>query len=182
MQSFLPHLLAALGDGRVVLFTALRVAAVYAVVLLLLRLTGKRVLGQLTPFDLVTLLLLSSAVQNAMIGPDVSLTGGLLAAVILLLCNRLLSRFRRLRESLEGKPTLLIHQGQVREQSLQQEGVSRSELEAALREHGVLGPEGVASAVLEMDGSISVVAMEHETLHRLHSVKSRHTHVRGLTR
>jgi len=180
MPSLLPYVQAAVGDSATVFVTGLRVAVVYALVLLLLRLTGKRVLGQLTPFDLVTLLLLSSAVQNAMIGPDASVTGGVLGAAVLLVLNRLLARVPRLRDRIEGKPTLLIHQGSVLEESLHQEDVSLGELEAALREHGVLSAEAVASAVLEVDGSISVVPIEQGALHRLRSVRSRHVRSRGL--
>ena len=79
VDNLIPHLQEALGNGWTVTFTALRVAAVFVVLLLFIRLSGKRVLGQFTPFDLVTLLLISNAVQNAMIGPDTSLTGGLIA-------------------------------------------------------------------------------------------------------
>jgi uncharacterized membrane protein YcaP (DUF421 family) len=172
MQPILPHLQLALGDLLTVLFTALRCVAVYGVVLLLLRFTGRRVLGQLTPFDLVTLLLLSSAVQNAMIGPDNSMVGGLVGALGLLLVNRWVSRNRQIRRSLEGHPTLLIRQGQVHTKNLEREGVSLSELKAALREHGVPGPEDVATAVLEMDGTISVVPRGHDAVHRLRSVRT----------
>jgi uncharacterized membrane protein YcaP (DUF421 family) len=172
MQPILPHLQLALGDSLTVLFTALRCVAVYGVVLLLLRFTGKRVLGQFTPFDLVTLLLLSSAVQNAMIGPDNSVVGGLVGALGLLVANRWASRNRQIRRTLEGHPTLLIRQGQVHMKNLEHEGISLSELKAALREHGVVGPEDVSSAVLEMDGTISVVPRGHDTVHRLRSVRT----------
>jgi len=166
------HLQAALGDGLTLLFTALRVLAVYGVVLLFLRLSGKRVLGQFTPFDLLTLLLLSNAVQNAMIGPDNSLTGGLLAAGLLLLANRWVTTNTRLREILEGEPALLIRDGQVMTETLRHEGVSERELEAALREHGLSKPEEVATAVLEIDGTISVVPVEGRSVKRLRRVKS----------
>ena len=172
MQPILSHLQVALGDSLTILFTALRCVAVYVVVLLLLRLTGKRVLGQLTPFDLVTLLLLSSAVQNAMIGPDNSVVGGLVAALGLLLVNRWASRSRPVRRSLEGHPTLLVRQGQVHQKNLEREGVSLAELKAALRQHGVAGPEDVATAVLEVDGTISVVPRAHDEVHRLHFVRA----------
>jgi uncharacterized membrane protein YcaP (DUF421 family) len=161
----------ALGDGVTLLFTALRVALVYVGMLLLLRLAGKRTLGQMTPFDLLTLLLLSNAVQNAMIGPDNSLTGGLLAAAILLLLGRAVAS-SSLRQSLEGSPTILIRDGQILPEALRREGIQLEELEAALREHGVSTPEQVASAVLEIDGTISVVPMEGHGVRKVRHVKS----------
>lgn len=161
----------ALGDGVTLLFTVLRVALVYAVLLLLLRLAGKRTLGQMTPFDFLTLLLLSNAVQNAMIGPDNSLTGGLLAAAVLLLLNRAVAR-SPLRQSLEGSPTILIQDGRLLPEALRREGINPLELEAALREHGVSTPEQVASAVLEIDGTISVVPIEGHTVRKVRHVKS----------
>ncbi len=161
----------ALGDGVTLLFTAVRVALVYAGLLLLLRLAGKRTLGQMTPFDLLTLLLLSNAVQNAMIGPDNSLTGGLLAAAILLLFNRAVAS-SPLRQTLEGSPTLLIQNGQILHEALRREGIELEELDAALREHGVSMPEQGASAVLEIDGTISVVPFQGHTVRKMRHVKS----------
>jgi len=166
------HLQTALGDGLTILFTGLRVLVVYAALLFFLLLTGKRVLGQFTPFDLLTLLLLSNAVQNAMIGPDNSLTGGLLAAALLLLSNRWVATNTRLRERIEGEPTLLIRDGQVLTEALKREGVSQHELEAALREHGLDNPQGVAAAVLEADGTISVVPLHGYTVRKVRHVKS----------
>jgi uncharacterized membrane protein YcaP (DUF421 family) len=139
----------------------LRTAAVYLVILVGLRLAGKREIGQLTVFDLVVLLLISNAVQNAMVGPDTSLVGGLLAAVVLLLVNALVARLRfkspRLRHWLEGTPTLLVLHGEVISWNLRREGVDEDILSAALREHGIVDISVVEMAVLETDGSISVV-------------------------
>ena len=87
-----PHPRALVGDGLTLLFTRARVAIVYLVVLGLLYASGRRTLGQMTPFDLVTLLLISNVVQNAMIGPDASLVGGLIGAAILLGLNHLIAR------------------------------------------------------------------------------------------
>ena len=139
----------------------LRTAAVYLVILVGLRLAGKREIGQLTVFDLVVLLLIANAVQNAMVGPDTSLVGGILAAVVLLLINVLVARLRfkwpRLRRWLEGTPTLLVLHGDVISGNLRREGVDEDILSAALREHGIADISGVEMAVLETDGSISVV-------------------------
>jgi uncharacterized membrane protein YcaP (DUF421 family) len=143
---------------------AARTALVYLALLAGLRLTGKREVGQMTVFDLVVLLVLSNAVQNAMLGPDTSLTGGLLAAACLLALNRLVAALRlrspRLRELVEGSPTVLVSDGQYHEDAMRREGVDRAEVEMALREHGIAGVEAVRLAVLEPDGSISVVPQE----------------------
>jgi uncharacterized membrane protein YcaP (DUF421 family) len=146
---------------------ALRTAAVYLVILIGLRLAGKREIGQMTVFDLVVLLLIANAVQNAMVGPDTSLTGGVLAAAILLLLNAVVARLRlrwpRLRRLVEGSPTLLVLHGEVIPAHLRREGLDLETLEAALREHGVADVTGVEMAVLEIDGSISVVPAEGTT-------------------
>jgi uncharacterized membrane protein YcaP (DUF421 family) len=138
---------------------ALRTAAVYLVILIGLRLAGKREIGQMTVFDLVVLLLIANAVQNAMVGPDTSLAGGVLAAVILLLLNAVVARLRlrwpRLRRMIEGSPTLLVLHGEVIH--------DQETLEAALREHGVADVTGVEMAALEIDGSISVVPADGTT-------------------
>jgi uncharacterized membrane protein YcaP (DUF421 family) len=140
---------------------ALRTAAVYLVALVGLRLAGKREMGQMTTFDLVLLLLIANAVQNAMVGPDTSLAGGVLAAVVLLVLNAVVARLRlrwpRLRQLVEGSPTLLVLHGEVIADHLRREGLDRETLEAALREHGVAEAGNVEMAVLEIDGSISVV-------------------------
>ncbi len=148
---------------------ALRTAAIYLVALLGLRLAGKREIGQMTVFDLVVLLLIANAVQNAMVGPDTSLTGGVLAAIVLLVLNSVVARLRlrwpRLRRLVEGTPTLLVLHGEVLGEHLRREGLDRETLDAALREHGVADMADVEIAVLEIDGSISVVPMGVETRH-----------------
>lgn len=140
---------------------ALRAAIIYVVVLIGLRLTGKREVGQMTPFDLVLLLLIANAVQNAMTGPDTSVTGGLVAVATLLAVNALVThvvwRHKKAREWIEGTPTLLIRSGKVIPEHLAKEKVTREELQQALREHGVASVEEVSLAVLEIDGSISVL-------------------------
>src|SRR5438132_4740577 len=92
---------------------ALRTAVIYAVVLLGMRLSGKREVGQMTPFDLTLLLLLSNAVQNAMTGPDTSVLGGIVAAATLLVMNYVVAEVaggnRRFRKLVQGQPTLLVH-------------------------------------------------------------------------
>jgi uncharacterized membrane protein YcaP (DUF421 family) len=162
----------AVGSPTTVAFTALRVAIVFVVVLGLLKVSGKRVLGQFTPFDLVALLLISNVVQNAMIGPDTSVVGGLLGAAIILALNRVVSNDDRLRHFLEGSPTLLVENGRMLDDNLRRERISADEMESALREHGVAAIADVASAVLETDGTISVCQLGHPTVKRLRTVRS----------
>jgi uncharacterized membrane protein YcaP (DUF421 family) len=147
----------------------LRTASVYVVLLLGLRLAGKREIGQMTVFDLVVLLLLANAVQNAMVGPDTSLVGGLLAAIVLLVLNALVARLRLrwpiLRRVVEGSPTLLVLHGEVITEHMKRERLDEQTLEAALREHGLGDLSDVDMAVLEIDGSISVVPVGGTTKH-----------------
>jgi uncharacterized membrane protein YcaP (DUF421 family) len=146
-----------------------RTVAVYLVILVGLRLSGKREIGQMAVFDLVLLLLIANAVQNAMVGPDTSLVGGILAAVVLLVVNTLVARLRlrwpRMRRWVEGTPTLLVLHGKVIDEHLRREGIDDESLLAALREHGVAELSGVEMAVLEIDGSISVVPVGEITTH-----------------
>ena len=158
-------------------FVFVRTLVVYLALIVLLRVSGKRQLGQMTPFDLVVLLVISNAVQNAMVGPDTSLVGGLLAAAILVglnwLVDRLGLRSGWLRERLIGTPTLLIHDGQLLEERLSREGIDRDEVMQALREHGVDDLEQVKLAVLEVDGTISVVPSEAKTSRTRRRVRAR---------
>jgi uncharacterized membrane protein YcaP (DUF421 family) len=139
----------------------LRTAVVYLVILIGLRLAGKREIGQMTVFDLVVLLLIANAVQNAMVGPDTSLIGGVLAALVLLALNwgvaQLDLHWPRLRRFVEGSPTLLVMHGEIIPSHLRREGLDEDTLLAALREHGIAEVSGVEMAVLETDGTISVV-------------------------
>src|SRR2546422_2479338 len=154
-----------------------RTLAVYGAVFLGLRVMGKRELGQMTVFDLVVILLIANAVQNAMVGSDVSIEGGVLAALVLLVANRAVAalRFRggvwgRL---IEGTPTVLVSNGEVVQPHLRKEGIDREELEAAIREHGVESIGEVKLAVLEVDGSISIVPQSSRVMRS-------HKHVRQL--
>ena len=139
----------------------LRVVVIYVAILIGLRLAGKRELGQMTVFDFVVLLLIANAVQNAMVGPDNSLVGGVLAALVLLALNWLLTRIRlrwpRLRGFFEGTPTLLVLHGEIIPEHLRREGLDEELLHTALREHGVGEIADAEMVVLEIDGSISVV-------------------------
>ena len=139
----------------------LRTMIIYVTLLVGLRLAGKREIGQMNIFDLVVLLLIANAVQNAMVGPDTSVVGGILAAVVLLVMNVIVARLRLqwpwLRKLVEGSPTVLISHGELIAAHLRREGIDQEVLEAALREHGVAKVNEVELAVLEIDGSISVI-------------------------
>jgi uncharacterized membrane protein YcaP (DUF421 family) len=145
--------------ANVLLQIVLRTGVIYLLVLIGVRLSGKREVGQMTPFDLTLLLLLSNSVQNAMTGPDTSLLGGAVAACTLLVLNYLVGSLsgtnRRFRKFVQGEPSLLVHDGKVIEPHMQRERVSMDELHRAMREHGIHSCDQVALAVLEVDGSIS---------------------------
>src|ERR1700686_1594748 len=144
--------------GHVLLQIVVRTGVIYLLVLIGLRLSGKREVGQMTPFDLTLLLLLSNSVQNAMTGPETSLLGGAEAGPRLIL-NYLVADLsggsRRLRRLIQGQPSLLVHDGKIIESHMAREHVSMDELHRALREHGIRSCDQVALAVLEVDGSIS---------------------------
>src|SRR5215467_11061577 len=138
-----------------------RSAIVYAFLLVLLRLTGKRQVGQLAPFDLVLLLVLSNAVQNSMNAGDNSLVGGLVSAVTLVGLNYFvgLATFgsKAVELVVEGKPEVLIHNGTVDHSVMRSAQLTQHELDAALRQAGCIGPQQVHLAMLENNGAISVI-------------------------
>jgi uncharacterized membrane protein YcaP (DUF421 family) len=137
---------------------ALRTVAIYLGLLVLLHLAGKRELAQLNSFDLVVLLLLSNVVQNAIIGDDVSVTGGLLGAVILLAANTVLVRGAfmspRFGKTLQGGATTLYEDGRVDEGALRREAITREELVAGLRRQG-LDLSDVERVTLEPEGALN---------------------------
>ncbi|HXZ28849.1 MAG TPA: YetF domain-containing protein [Terriglobales bacterium] len=146
-------------NPHVLLEILVRTSAIYLLILIGVRLSGKREVGQMTPFDLTLLLLLSNSVQNAMTGPDTSLTGGAVAAITLLVLNFLVADLaglnRRFRKFVQGEPSLLIHNGRLIPAHLAREHITVDEVMRALREHGISRLEDVSLAVLEVDGSVS---------------------------
>ncbi len=138
-----------------------RTVVVYVVMVLGLRFFGKRELGQMTPFDLVLILTLSNSVQNAMTGPDTSLTGGIVSATTLLVTHwaftKLGMQVPGVKKWLEGEPSLLVHNGKILTQHMSREGVELDELMMAVRQHGLSDLSEVGDAVLEMDGTISII-------------------------
>ncbi|HVO46228.1 MAG TPA: YetF domain-containing protein [Steroidobacteraceae bacterium] len=138
----------------------LRATLVYAFLILILRLTGKRQVGQLAPFDLVLLLVLSNALQNSMNGGDNSLLGGMVSALALVLLNWLVGyltfRSKKLARLVEGRPQVLIHNGHVYRDVMERNQLTQSELDAALRLAGCGCVADVHFAILENNGQISV--------------------------
>jgi len=163
-----------------------RTSVIYSMLLIGIRLTGKREVGQLTPFDFVLLLVVSNAVQNAMFGPDTSLSGGLVAMGTLLTLNALVAKagtiFPQFRRFVDGIPAVLISHGMVQWGNLNRENISEDELMAALREHEVDKIEDVSLAMIEVDGGISVIRKDGDdddgTTKFIHSHKKRRHHIR----
>ena len=144
--------------GVPVLEKILRAGIVYAFLIVGLRLAGKRELAQLNPFDLVVLLTLSNTVQNAIIGDDNSVTGGIIGAATLLLINYLVIRFlfahERIDRMVEGEPDVLIDQGRVREDHLKKELLTKHELEIAAHRQGFDDLKDIDHATIEPGGGI----------------------------
>jgi uncharacterized membrane protein YcaP (DUF421 family) len=155
-----------------------KTTVIYIFLVLGLRLLGKRELGQMNIYDLVLIIVLANAVQNAMVGSDNSLVGGIIAAITLLVLNRLftllLARSPRLERAMVGEPTLILNDGQFIPDHMQREGVTREQVLAAMREHGIDNPEECHMCVLEVDGTISVVPKEatvHKTRHHFKALR-----------
>jgi len=164
-------------DLNGLLVIAGKTTVIYMFLVVGLRLLGKRELGQMTIYDFVLVVVLANSVQNAMVGDDTTLAGGLVAALTLLVLNRLLTflltRFPSLEHHLVGDPVLLVNNGHLLVDQLRREGVTREQVMAALREHGIDDLKDARMCVLEVDGTISVVP-QNATVHR-----TRH-HIRGL--
>ncbi len=145
---------------------ALRSLAVYAFMLIAIRLTGKKEFSQLNTIDVVLILLISNAVQNAMVGNNTSLLGGLAAATILFTLNyflkRLMFKSSWIRELVSQHPEILIHEGKLNFKKLSQLGISDDELQEAMREHGIEHYKDVKLAVFEVDGNISIISGNKE--------------------
>jgi uncharacterized membrane protein YcaP (DUF421 family) len=146
---------------------AVRTACVYFGILLLLRLAGKRALAQVTAFDLVVLLLLSNVVQNAIIGPDNSLTGGLVGAAILVVGNFLVVRLTymhpRLTRLLQGDESVLVEHGRIEQRALRRQLITVAEVNAALRRQGIAGVDAVERVSIEPEGTFTAVPKPQPT-------------------
>ena len=150
--------------GLPVLEKILRPIIVYAILIVGLRLAGKRELAQLNPFDLVVLLTLSNTVQNAIIGNDTSVTGGIIGAATLLLVNYLVVRFlyehKKIEQLVEGDPDVLIENGQIRVERLKEEVITLPELEIAAHKQGFASLAEIERAVLEPGGTITFISQK----------------------
>lgn len=139
----------------------LRSIVVYGFLLAAFRVVGKRQLGQMTPFDLIVLLVISNVLQNALIGNDNSLGGGLVGATTILVVNALVTRAtfgsKRLRRFVEHQPTILVRHGRILRENLTREQISLDEFHAALRREGVVTLTGIRYVLLEQDGHFSVL-------------------------
>jgi uncharacterized membrane protein YcaP (DUF421 family) len=145
----------------------LRPIIVYVFLILGLRLSGKRELAQLNPFDLIVLLTLSNTVQNAIIGNDNSVTGGIIGAASLLAINYLVVRFlydhRKIDQLVEGRADVLVEDGKVHEQKLKRELITKEELAAAARKQGFDTLSDVRQCVLEPGGTLTFIAKKPDT-------------------
>ncbi len=142
---------------------------IYLFLVVGLRLLGKRELGQMTIYDLVLIIVLANAVQNAMVGDDNSLAGGMVAALTLLILNRLfnllLVRSPRIEKAMVGEPVLIVNDGKLIRDRMKHEGVTHDQVMEALREHGIERLDQAHMCVLEVDGSISCVPKDSK-VHR----------------
>jgi uncharacterized membrane protein YcaP (DUF421 family) len=144
----------------------LRTAIVYLFLVAVLRLSGKRQVGQMSVLELVVILVISDAVQNSMVGDNTTLWGGLVAVATLLTLDlaikTLARRSKPLRTAIEGEPRLLLRDGKLLVHAIEAEGLEVDEVRAAVRSHGIARVEDVRFAVLETDGSISVIPRDDE--------------------
>lgn len=159
-----------------------RVLAVYFFMILAIRIFGKKELAQLSVTDLVFILLISNAVQNAMVGSDSSLSGGLIAALSLFAANytlkKILNKSEALNTLLQGEATVLIYKGAIQKEHCRKADINMHELEAAVREHGVQSIDQVNLGMLEADGNISIISTDFtqattHTFHKKHKLKGK---------
>ncbi len=138
-----------------------RSVVVYLFLLVAFRVAGKRQLSQITAFDLVVLLIISNVVQNAVIGNDNSLGGGLFGATVIFLLNAAVAwltfRFKRVERFVEHTPTVLVRNGRILRENLRRERLSLPEFRSALRQQGVVALRNVRYVILEEDGHLSVL-------------------------
>ena len=150
-----------------------RSVAVYVAIILGIKIFGKKELSQLSVIDLVFILLISNSVQNAMVGSNTSLAGGVIAAASLFIVNYILKQFlfreKKVSQWIQGSPVILIHEGKIVEEHLKNERITHDELDAAIREHGVSSMEEVNLAILEVDGTISILSDNY----KMHSKRKR---------
>jgi uncharacterized membrane protein YcaP (DUF421 family) len=152
-----------------------RTVVVYIAVFGLLRLAGKRELGQMNVIDLVVILVIANAVQNSLNGGDTSLIGGIVAAATLVAVNVVVDRVGRqvpfLERFVKSEPTLLMQDGKFLDKNLEQENITKDEVAMSAREHGIGDLSDISEAILEPDGSISVIPNEGGRVHRVRRIR-----------
>ncbi|MGE5141541.1 MAG: DUF421 domain-containing protein [Rudaea sp.] len=164
-------------DAAGALAIAAKTALIYLFLIAGLRLLGQRELGQMSIYDLILIVVIANSVQNAMVGQDTTLGGGLVAALTLLLLNRAFTWFMlrnpSVRHLLIGEPVLIARDGRLLQAPMRKEGLTRDHLLAAMREHGVDKLSDVQMAVLEVDGTLSIVPKDAQ-------VQRTHRRLRGI--
>jgi uncharacterized membrane protein YcaP (DUF421 family) len=168
LSPFTTHLLV---PGISIAEKVVRSVVVYGFLIILLRVAGKRTLGQLTSFDLVVLLLLSNTVQNAIIGPDNSLVGGLIGAVVLIAADyvvvRVLYNHKKAERAIEGSSCVVMRHGEIVDVNMKRQLITRAELESAARRQGITRMSDVRVARLETGGALTF-ELESPTEHEKH--------------
>ena len=153
----------------------LRSAAVYFFMIIAIRIFGKKELSQLNTADIILILLISNAVQNAMVGANTSLEGGIVAALILFILNfilkKLMYKSEKFRNLIQQKPEILIHNGIINFKTLAKLEITSYELDEVIREHGVENFKDVKLAMMEIDGNISIISNDLATVQTHHKRK-----------
>jgi uncharacterized membrane protein YcaP (DUF421 family) len=155
----------------------LRSVAVYFFMIIALRIFGKKELSQLNTADVILILLISNSVQNAMVGANTSLYGGIIAAFSLFLINyifkKVMLKSKFIKELVQDKPEVLIHNGKIEFKTIARLGITAEELEEAMREHGIEYYKDVKLAMFEIDGNISIIS-GNENLKQTHHKRKVH--------
>ena len=162
----------------------LRSSAVYFFMVIALRLFGKKELSQLNTADVILILLISNSVQNAMVGNNTSLWGGLAAASVLFMINfilkKLMFKYPKFSDFMQEKPEILIHDGNLDFKTLSKLNISSDELKEAMREHGIEYFKDVKLAMLEIDGNISIISGKQDLKQTYHKRKHVHKSLTGI--
>lgn len=162
----------------------LRSSAVYFFMVIALRLFGKKELSQLNTADVILILLISNSVQNAMVGNNTSLWGGLAAASVLFIINFILKKlmfaYPKFSDFMQEKPEILIHDGNLDFKTLSKLNISSDELKEAMREHGIEYFKDVKLAMLEIDGNISIISGKQDLKQTYHKRKHIHKSLSGI--
>ncbi|MFV8346220.1 DUF421 domain-containing protein [Flavobacterium sp. ZB4P13] len=162
----------------------IRSAAVYFFMVIALRLFGKKELSQLNTADVILILLISNSVQNAMVGNNTSLYGGIAAATVLFTINfilkKLMYKYKKFGDFMQEKPEILIHNGNLDFKALSKLNISSDELKEAMREHGIEYFKDVKLAMLEIDGNISIISGENNLRQTHYKRKRIHKNLGGI--